>query len=100
MGPPLARALGISEHAVSELLGDLKAKGYVVDTEAVYESADSVSKLHVEADSGRRSSLVNERCTAVLHDLKSYTLTTDWPANRIAAVGFAGKSHAGRRCDV
>jgi phosphate transport system protein len=123
----LARALGISEHAVSELLGDLKAqgivsKGYVVDTEAVYESAGSVSELHVEADSGRRSSLLtafrrldevtaeqyeaartafaggtpdrtpteleslaNERCMAVLHDLKSYTLTTDWPANRIAA---------------
>jgi DNA-binding Lrp family transcriptional regulator len=123
----LADALGVSEHAVSRLLSDLKregivSKGYVVDPEAVYESAESVSELHVEEDSGRRSSLLtgfrrldevtfdqyeaardrfvgesperspteleslaNERCVAVLHDLKSYTLTTDWPANRIAA---------------
>jgi len=59
----LADALGVSEHAVSRLLSDLKregivSKGYVVDPEAVYESAESVSELHVEEDSGRRSSLL------------------------------------------
>jgi phosphate transport system protein len=30
-------------------------------------------------------SLANERYSAVLDELKSYTLTTDWPGNRIAA---------------
>jgi DNA-binding Lrp family transcriptional regulator len=30
-------------------------------------------------------SLTNERYTAVLAELKSYTLTTDWPGNRVAA---------------
>jgi len=30
-------------------------------------------------------SLTNERCSAVLAELKSYTLTTDWPGNRIAS---------------
>lgn len=123
----LASALDVSEHGASKLLRELKerglvSKGYVVDTEAVYEFADSVSELHVEGQGGRRSSiltglrrldevtfsqyeaaragfagespdqtptelesLANERCGAVLGDLKSYTLTTDWPANRIAA---------------
>ncbi|WP_226008000.1 PhoU family transcriptional regulator [Natrinema salinisoli] len=30
-------------------------------------------------------SLTNERYSAVLAELKSYTLTTDWPSNRVAA---------------
>jgi DNA-binding Lrp family transcriptional regulator len=30
-------------------------------------------------------SLANERYSAVLSELKSYTLTTDWPGNRVAA---------------
>lgn len=30
-------------------------------------------------------SLTNERYSAVLSELKSYTLTTDWPGNRVAA---------------
>lgn len=123
----LAATIDSSEHAVSDLLGTLKSdglvsKGYVVDREAVYESAQSVSALHANADHDRGwdlledlqrlddvtadqyeaarltfagdtpeqtpnelESLANERCGTVLHDLKSYTLTTGWPANRIAA---------------
>jgi phosphate uptake regulator len=47
----IAETLDLSEHYLSELLGELKSagvvsKGYVVDREAVYESAAEVSELH------------------------------------------------------
>ncbi len=34
---------------------------------------------------GALESLANERYSAVLSELKSYTLTTDWPGNRVAS---------------
>jgi DNA-binding Lrp family transcriptional regulator len=39
----------------------------------------------VERSAKSLESLTNERYSAVLTELKSYTLTTDWPGNRIAA---------------
>ena len=39
----------------------------------------------VEHSAETLESLANERYSAVLSELKSYTLTTDWPGNRIAA---------------
>ncbi len=39
----------------------------------------------VERSAETLESLANERYSAVLSELKSYTLTTDWPGNRIAA---------------
>ncbi|ELY63241.1 hypothetical protein [Natrinema versiforme] len=39
----------------------------------------------VEQSAKTLESLTNERYSAVLAELKSYTLTTDWPGNRIAA---------------
>lgn len=135
----LAQTVGISEQYLSELLQELKAenvvrKSYVVDDQALYDSATDVSRLHESEDFGdvdtptesgtsdrgaavlelleplesvttrqydaaraaflgdpvERSaqaleSLANERYSAVLSELKSYTLTTDWPGNRVAA---------------
>lgn len=140
----LAETVGISEQYLSELLQELKrddvvTKAYVVDDEAVYETADSVSRLlepvgapRPETDdqgengqsagerrgpavldllerldevtatqyeaarlavvgdepdqpAGALESLTNERYFAVLEELKSYTLTNDWPGNRVAS---------------
>lgn len=124
----LAQAVGISEQYLSELLQELKAegavrKGYVVDDDALYASADHVSKLSsgpgddgsgadvlalldrlesvttrqydaaraafagesVDRSAETLESLTNERYAATLSELKSYTLTTDWPGNRVAA---------------
>lgn len=121
----IADALDLSEHYLSDLVGELKSeglvsKGYVVDREAVYESAASVSQLHDLEDgaddlldqlarldevtvdqyaaardafagddpdlsASQLESLANERCLVVLDTLKSFTLTTDWPGNRVAA---------------
>jgi phosphate uptake regulator len=128
----LAAEVGISEQYLSELLQDLKRddvvrKGYVVEDDAVYDYAGSVSPLFSEedtdgqtADRGRDilallgrldevtatqyeaaraafageepdrpaaalESLTNERYGVVLSELKSYTLTTDWPGNRVAS---------------
>lgn len=39
----------------------------------------------VERSAKTLESLTNERYSAVLSELKSYTLTTDWPGNRVAA---------------
>jgi phosphate transport system protein len=39
----------------------------------------------VERSAKTLESLTNERYSAVLAELKSYTLTTDWPGNRVAA---------------
>jgi len=52
----LAEQIGISEQYASELLQDLKAdnivrKGYVVDNERVYQSADIVSRLNNQTTS-------------------------------------------------
>ncbi|MFB6174027.1 MAG: PhoU family transcriptional regulator [Halobacteriales archaeon] len=159
----LAGEVGISDNYLSELLQELKREGavrkaYVIDEDAVYDLAASVSPLRdgsgvgegrsgdappdaptpsadddpsvdqdpatdgrdpsadrgdavldlladLEAvtadqyDAARAAflggdpdppaaaleSLANERYCAVLSELKSYTLTTDWPGNRVAA---------------
>lgn len=120
----LADRLDLSEHYLSDLLRELKSAGvvskaYVVDRDAVYETADELSALHagdapaelreglrrldevtVEQYAAARAALVdepadlaaeeleslaNERCLTVLSELKSFTLTTDWPGNRAAA---------------
>lgn len=39
----------------------------------------------VDRSAATLESLTNERYSAVLAELKSYTLTTDWPGNRVAA---------------
>jgi phosphate transport system protein len=152
----LAETVGVSEQYLSDLLQELKAddvvrKAYVVDDEAVYETAGSVSRLvgtgdgsrgpgnpdldgnsqsaddpgddvRPSAADGRGSasvdllgrldevtasqyaaarttfrgetpdppadaleSVANERYMTVVSELKSYTLTTDWPGNRVAS---------------
>ncbi len=143
----LASEIGISEQYLSELLQELKRedmvrKAYVVDDDAVFANAGSLSQLHggreqsldrddepvdredeaapapesrgravlellerlddvtatqftaaeatflgddPERPAPALESLANERYSAVLAELKSYTLTTDWPGNRIAA---------------
>jgi len=145
----IAEEVGISEQYLSDLLQELKAddivrKAYVVDDQAVYEAAETVSKLGANDDdrafadprqvdgngegdtapaAAERGSAVvgllqrldevtasqyaaaraeflgetpdppadalesvtNERYTAVVSELKSYTLTTDWPGNRVAS---------------
>ncbi|MFB6201107.1 MAG: PhoU family transcriptional regulator [Halorhabdus sp.] len=138
----LSDRVDISEQYLSEILSDLKRegvvrKGYVIDQAALYDQADSVSRLtrarqdeaastdetaRQATNTGRATavldllerlesvtrrqyaaaetvfngetpdqsadsleSLTNERWSAVLAELKSYTLTTDWPGNRVAA---------------
>lgn len=51
-----------------------------------YEAAQAAF-MGEETDqpAGTLEQLTNERYSAVLSELKSYTLTTDWPGNRIAA---------------
>ncbi len=133
--PQLAEKIGISEQYLSELLQELKQDGivqkaYVVDDDAVYAAADTVSTLlsgetdtRTSAQSAERGTAVldllrrldevttnqyqaarakfcgkapeqpadalepvtNERYSAVVSELKSYTLTTNWPGNRVAS---------------
>lgn len=123
----LAETMDLSEHYLSELLQELKdediiRKGYIVDREAAFDAAPSISKLN-DGDAGapgpklltslarledvttkqydsamqtyvgetpeqtadELESLTNERCFNVLNELKSFTITTDWPGNRVAA---------------
>lgn len=122
----LADQLGLSQHYLSELLQELKADGvvqkaYVVDDEAVYAAAKSISEIEPTRSSERSEllslvrqldettfeqyqaaraavegeepdpsadelePLANERCLTAIDELKSLTLTTGWPENRVAA---------------
>jgi phosphate transport system protein len=123
----LAETMDLSEHYLSELLQELKdedviCKGYVVDREAAFDAAPSISKFNhggteapgpklltglarledvttnqyeaamqtyvgetPERTADDLEPLTNERCFAVLNELKSFTITTDWPGNRVAA---------------
>ncbi|MFW5900776.1 MAG: PhoU family transcriptional regulator [Halodesulfurarchaeum sp.] len=68
-------------HAVVELLerlDDVTATQYAAAHEAFTGGEPDQSADTLE-------SLANERYSAVLSELKSYTLTTDWPGNRVAA---------------
>lgn len=63
----------------------------------LFERLDEVTHMQYEAayeefvggapdqSADMLESLTNERYSAVLSELKSYTLTTDWPGNRVAA---------------
>lgn len=123
----LAEELGLSQHYLSELLQELKAEGvvrkaYVVDEDAVYDAAPSITGFAPDTGPSKRSEilsllrrldettfeqyltaraafegesteptadelepLANERCLTVIDELKSLTLTTEWPENRVAA---------------
>ncbi|ERJ06574.1 phosphate transport system regulator related protein [Halorhabdus tiamatea SARL4B] len=125
----LADQLDLSTHYVSEIFQELKSEGiisksYVIDNEAVYETADAVSPLRDKTSDGtddvdhildlfqslydivrkqyqaaktlflgdnpQRTAeelepVTNERYGAVLSELRSYTLSTKWPGNRVAA---------------
>ncbi len=55
-------------------------------TATQYEAARSAFRGEsAEEDATTLESLANERHSAVISELKSTTLTTDWPGNRIAA---------------
>lgn len=55
-------------------------------TRRQYDAArDVFFDENVDCSAQTLESLANERYSAVLDELKSYTLTTDWPGNRIAA---------------
>lgn len=123
----LADRLGLSQHYLSELLQDLKARGvvrkaYVVDERAAYAVAADISEVpwadgstadaellallerldeatfdqyaaareafeggSPEPSADELEPLANERCLVVLDELKSMTLTTEWPGNRVAS---------------
>lgn len=61
-----------------ERLDDVTATQYTAAHEAFVGDDPEQSADTLE-------SLANERYSAVLSELKSYTLTTDWPGNRVAA---------------
>ena len=92
-------ALYDSSTHVSKLYGDEQAAFEDRETE-VLELLDRLESVttrqydaaraaflgeSVERSAGTLESLTNERHAAVLSELKSYTLTTDWPGNRVAA---------------
>ena len=55
-------------------------------TSRQYEAAHATFEGDdVERSAATLESLTNERYSAVVSELKSYTLTTDWPGNRVAA---------------
>jgi DNA-binding Lrp family transcriptional regulator len=67
--------------AVLELLERLESV-----TTSQYDAARAAfNGDDVERSAATLESLTNERHSAVLAELKSYTLTTDWPGNRVAA---------------
>ena len=67
--------------AVLELLARLESV-----TTSQYEAARAAFlDEDIDRSAETLESLTNERYSAVLSELKSYTLTTDWPGNRVAA---------------
>jgi DNA-binding Lrp family transcriptional regulator len=67
--------------AVLELLERLES----VTTQQYDAARAAVMGEPVDQSADTLESLTNERYSAVLSELKSYTLTTDWPGNRVAA---------------
>lgn len=100
-------ALYENSREISKLFGDDLSPGETAsegdpgnvgtDLRELLNRLESVTTSQYEAaraaflgESAERSattleSLTNERYSAVLAELKSYTLTTDWPGNRVAA---------------
>ncbi|ERG92441.1 MAG: hypothetical protein J07HQW1_02485 [Haloquadratum walsbyi J07HQW1] len=72
-----------NERSVSVL--DLLARLNTITTTQYHAAHDAFLGDDPDQPAGTLESLANERYSAVLSELKSYTLTTDWPGNRIAA---------------
>jgi hypothetical protein len=77
-GVPAVDSRGQAVLALLERLDDVTATQFAA-AEATFLGEDP------ERPAPALESLANERYSAVLAELKSYTLTTDWPGNRIAA---------------
>jgi DNA-binding Lrp family transcriptional regulator len=76
-----AGEIGDRGTAVLELLDRLES----VTTRQYAAAHATFLDEDVEHSAKTLESLTNERYSAVLSELKSYTLTTDWPGNRVAA---------------
>lgn len=75
---------GRGEETLDRLLGHLEALETVTTDQ--YEAARACFVGETpEQTAGALEPLANERCLVVLQVLKSMTLTTDWPGNRIAS---------------
>ncbi|TMT81543.1 PhoU family transcriptional regulator [Haloterrigena sp. H1] len=68
-----------------ETVLDLLARLEDVTTTQYAAARQSFVGAEPERPADTLESLANERHSAVLSELKSYTLTTDWPGNRVAA---------------
>ena len=64
---------------------DLLNRLNTVTTTQYHAAHDAFLDNKPDQPAGTLESLANERYSAVLSELKSYTLTTNWPGNRIAA---------------
>jgi len=85
------------DHAVTELVSDGEPTERGTDVLELLDRLETVTTRQydaaraaflgepVEHSAKTLESLTNERYSAVLAELKSYTLTTDWPGNRVAA---------------
>ncbi|WP_435186776.1 hypothetical protein [Halobellus sp. EA9] len=70
--------------SVADLLDRLEALNEV--TLDQYRAAEAVFREEsVTETPAQLESLANERYSAVLKELKSFTITTDWPGNRVSA---------------
>ncbi|WP_324664561.1 helix-turn-helix domain-containing protein [Haloarcula sediminis] len=80
-GEEAGEAVGDRGPTVLALLERLEAV-----TTSQYEAARTAFEGgEPEQSADTLESLANERYSAVISELKSYTLTTDWPGNRVAA---------------
>ncbi|PSP90893.1 PhoU family transcriptional regulator [Halobacteriales archaeon QS_4_66_20] len=86
-----------SDHAVGEIVSDGETADRGTEVLELLDRLETVTARQydaaraaflgepVEHSAKTLESLTNERYSAVLAELKSYTLTTDWPGNRVAA---------------
>lgn len=75
----------VTENEASVSVLDLLDRLDTVTTTQYHAAHDAFLGDDPDQPAGTLESLANERYSAVLSELKSYTLTTDWPGNRIAA---------------
>lgn len=85
------------DHAVAEIVSDGETADRGTEVLELLDRLETVTARQydaaraaflgepVEHSAKTLESLTNERYSAVLAELKSYTLTTDWPGNRVAA---------------
>lgn len=81
VGESVGGATGDRGTEVIELLEPLES----VTTRQYDAARNAFFGESLERSAQTLESLTNERYSAVLTELKSYTLTTDWPGNRVAA---------------